>query len=108
MRDEAQAIIKGAIAVIIDGVAQLLSAGVGVGSCVVTVVRKGHISVDRFAGLQGYGWVSVTVTISVLVPSRHACCGPVVDQGIAVIVDTITDFFRPRIDVWAGVVAVAA
>ena len=93
------------VAVVVDVVADLGTAGRAQRLFVITVVVEGHVALGPTAGLHGGVGVAVSVFVEVEVPER---AGVLVDLVVAVVVASVADLRVARVDVVVGVVAVRA
>ena len=99
-----QALVDGAVAVVVDTVTDLDRAGIAGRTAVVAVIGRRDIPRHDVAGSHARSGVPVAVTIGVGVVGRH--WQPLVDGAVAVVVDTVAEFGSPRIDGGVGVVAI--
>ena len=102
-----QVLVHGAVAVVVQPVAALRRAGVGLGVSVVAVLQPGSGIRDeaagRLAGGLGHVGIAVAVTVRVGVPGlTHS----VIDEPVAVVVQPVADLLGARVDGRVAVVAV--
>ena len=99
-------LVRGAVAVIVEAVAELDDARRDGADRVVAVGAVGHEAGGAGAGHRGLGEVAIAVAVCVAEPGDRVGGAVLIDRAVAVVVDAVAELRGVRIDSAVAVVAV--